>query len=252
MKGVVICILFLLFLTSNIYAFSAIMTSSDYDIVYPNTKEIVFTVTFQKGSFDSIEDIDYKVIINGPASFSVGGKEVSNTITQLDKTKKINYTLNLEDTESADFQSINIQLTGTYVSNALFGGGKKDISENLLLKMISTEKSKAIEEADEMKKAKEECEQNLNKYVKQCSDDKSLLQSNINDLNSQIVQLQAEKDALNQNLSSMTTQGSTTNGDSCSILGFPLIGIIIILAFVIWHYKKKSDRLESHLRRQHP
>jgi len=244
----------MLLLTINLtYAFSINLTSSEYDLVYPNVKEVELTIIFKKSLFDNIVDINSDLTLSGSATFEDGSTKKVISIENLKDTQENKYIILLEDTKSAEWQDINIDLSGDYISNAMIGGGKKDISEKLEIKMISTDKGKVLEEKEEIQKEKEDCETRYNEYIVQCNQDKSGMQSEINDLNIKLSELQEQNDLLKTNITNLTnTKNSTSCKDeNCSFLGIPFGLIIIILIIIIFNFRGKIKKLEKKPPRQH-
>jgi len=245
MKGLIVSIFVFLVLISPVIALDINLDSDVKEVIYPNTKNAEITLSFNKGTFDKIVDMEYTLSISGSATFTDGTKEIAGSYPELDETKTIKQTLNFQDTSSSDKEYITLSLKGEYVANAVMGigGGKKQMDETLQLSIISTDKGKVEEEKKEVEKEKAECEESLTT----CNSEKSGLQSELTSCELTNSELKANNSGLQSDLDNYSC-----SNDTYKILGIP-ITIIIILVLIYFLYKKnkENDELRGKIHKQH-
>lgn len=170
-----VLVLLLLFTTSS-YAFKVTIVTDKDEVIYPQDRFTNMTVTFEKNIIDNIEDIEYELTISGAASFANHNKLITGKIDKLENTVTFSEPVYFTDTSSSGKETIVLNLSGEYVTNAIIGGGKKDLNTIHKIFIISTEKG-----AVELEKQQVENE---------LSDFKALYKTCLNDTRDLKVQLE--------------------------------------------------------------
>jgi hypothetical protein len=165
-SGLIVYLLLIIVLGCAVSAFDVTLSTPEEQLFYPQTKSTMVAVNLEKSVLDSIVDLKYTVTITGPAVFDDNTKEYTDELTTVTKSLTRYLNLTLKGATSDLQQEILIRVTGSYVSNAAIGGGKKLIDENIAINLISTEKGQIIVE-------KQACEANLT----QCRKDLAPLQA---------------------------------------------------------------------------
>ncbi len=222
----------LLVLSSPVYAFSLKIITLKDDFTYPRDTNFTATTEFYKSFSDSIEDLRYTLTIAGPATFEDGKRELTGEIGKLDKTQRRDVIIKLQDTTSDERQPITMSLKANYVLNAIVGGGKKEISEEKIVYLISTEKTRVVVEKEVAEREKAECEQNYNT----CLNEKQTIQNERNTLSLEVAKLQQE------------LQQAFYPVRKWEFLGFKgywvlfLFGVLLIVAYKFGQATKKCNR----------
>ena len=162
--------------------------------------------------------------------FENGNTIISNQIPKLDETQEISVVLNLQDTDTGGVEIINVQLGGTYIHNKKFmpGGGKQDLDFTLPLLIISTNRTKAEDKAEQAEADKERAdeEKELAEADKDiCLNDKSKLETKVSELEYNNTQL-----------------GIALGEKSCKFEDYKFLVLIIgILLFFTIRFKIQRD-----------